>query len=332
MQKDFFDLTPIGRSRRLRRAALAALESYDLQIQGVRVLSTDTNGVFRVDGADGNRYVLRVGRGGNIAHSVEQVRSETEWLTALARNTDLRIPIPVANSTGETVTVIEVTGVPDRRSCVLFEWLPGRLLDRHLTPRHVRAYGALAARLHEYAGSFQPSTGFSIVRYDRVFPFDEPVVLFDPTRSEFMTDRRREIFVEAVDRVQHAIDDLADREPRRVIHGDLHRWNVLIDGAGVAAFDFEDLMWGWPVQDLAIALFYLEREDNYLDLRAAMRAGYEQVRPWPDVTGWEIDTFIAGRALVLANDLELLEEPEYREAAPEWMAGFEARITSLLNL
>jgi Ser/Thr protein kinase RdoA (MazF antagonist) len=330
--KDFYDLTPIGRSRRLRGAALVALGAYDLDIRSLRVLSTDTNGVFQVDGTDGNRYVLRVGRGGNIGHSVDQVRSETEWLAALAHDTDLRIPVPLVNLAGETVTQIEVAGVPDRRNCVLFKWLPGRLLDRHLTRGNLETYGALAASLHEYAASFQPSAGFSIVKYDRVFPFDEPVVLLDPDLSAFVSDERREVFVAAVERVQQAIDDLQDREPMRVMHGDLHRWNVLVDGEGLAAFDFEDLIWGWPVQDLAIALYYLEREDDYPDLRAAMRAGYELIRPWPDVTGQEIDTFIAGRALVLANDLELLEEPEYQKAAPEWMASFEARIRALLDL
>ena len=330
--KDFFDLTPMGRSRRLRNAALIALDAYDIDVGSLRVLNTETNGVFRVVGTNGSGYVLRVGRGGNIAHSLEQVRSETEWLAALAGSTDLRTPVPVPNTAGNAVTEIEVSGVPDRRNCVLFRWLPGRLLDDSLTQRNMESYGTLAAQLHEHAETFRPSAGFSIVRYDKVFPFDEPVVLFDPTRSEFVTQQQREVFVEAVDRVEQAIDDLRDREPSRVIHGDLHRWNVLISREGMGAFDFEDLMWGWPVQDLAIALYYLEREDNYPELRGAFRAGYEKVRPWPDLTGEEIDTFIAGRALVLANDVELLEEPEYRAAAPEWMASFEARIRDLLDL
>jgi Ser/Thr protein kinase RdoA (MazF antagonist) len=316
----------------LRQAALEALKTYEVESPILRVMSTETNAVFRVDAVGGARYVLRVGRGGNIGHSSDQVRSETEWLLALNRDTDLPVPVPVANSAGETVTRVDVPGVPDTRNCVLFEWLPGRLLDEHLTLSNMERYGVLAGRLHEHAGSFQPSGKFSIVRYDRVFPFDEPVVLFDPARSMFVPERRRAVFAAAVERVQEAIGDLTDREPMRVIHGDLHRWNVLIGSDSICPFDFEDLMWGWPVQDLAIALYYLEREDNYFDLRAAFRTGYELIRPWPDVTGDEIDTFIAGRALVLANDFELLEEPEYRESAPEWMAGFEARIRALLDI
>lgn len=329
--KDFYDLTPQGRSRRLRRAAIVALESYQLKSPDLRVMSTETNAVFRVDTSD-RRYVLRVGRGGNIAHSLRQVRSEAAFLNSLARFSDVRVPVPVPNTSGEFVTQVEVAGVPDRRNCVLYEWLPGHLLDRHLTTTNLAAYGALAGRLHTFSESFEPPEWFSIVRYDRVFPFDEPVVLFDPRRSSFVTDRQREVFAAAADVVQQAIDDLGDRESPRVVHGDLHRWNVLVDGDGVAAFDFEDLMWGWPVQDLAIALYYLEREENYDEWLGAFRTGYERVRPWPDRTEREVDTFIAGRALVLANDVELLEEPEYRAAAPEWMASFEARVTALLDL
>jgi Ser/Thr protein kinase RdoA (MazF antagonist) len=331
MQRDFYDLTPQGRSRRLRRVAQAALESYDVPDPALQVLSTETNAVFRVDSGNA-RYVLRVGRGGNIAHSLQQVRSETSFLASLHRSRDVRVPVPVSNRSGEMVTQVEVAGVPDRRNCVLFEWLPGRLLDGRLTRANLEAYGTLAGQLHAYAESFAPPDWFSIVRYDRVFPFDEPVVLFDPRRSSFVTEEQREVFVAAAGVVQQAIDDLADHEPPRVLHGDLHLWNILVDGSELAAFDFEDLMWGWPVQDLGITLYYLQREDNYTDLLAAFRTGYEKIRPWPDRTGRETDTFIAGRALVLANDVELLEEPEYRAAAPEWMAGFQERVTSLLDV
>lgn len=329
--RDFYELSPAGRARRVRRVATRALEAYDVEVRAVRLLTNEVNGIFRVDATDGRRFALRVGRGGQVGHSVRQVRSETEWLAALVRDTDLRVSAPVPNVAGDTVTEVEVDGVPGRRNCVLFRWLPGRLLDRDLSRANMAMYGALAARLHEHAERFEPSPGFDIVRYDRVFPFDEPVVLFDEGRSTFVSKAQRDVFAAAAAIVQQAIDELRLREPMRVLHGDLHRWNVLIDGGEAAAFDFEDLVWGWPVQDLAIALYYLADEPDHLSLRAAFRAGYERVRPWPDTTGMAIDRFIAGRALVLANDVELLEEPEYRAKAPEWIARFERRVRRILE-
>ena len=204
------------------------------------------------------------------------------------------------------------------------------MLDRALSRANLAAYGELAARLHEHARTFEPSPAFDIVRYDRVFPFDEPVVLFDEARSAFASGAQREVFAAGAELVQRAIDALRRREPMRVIHGDLHRWNVLIDGGRAAAFDFEDLSWGWPVQDIAIALYYLDDEPDYPSMREAFRAGYERVRPWPDRTDREIDVFVAGRALVLANDVELLEEPEYRAEGPRWMERFERRVRRIL--
>jgi Ser/Thr protein kinase RdoA (MazF antagonist) len=88
----------------------------------------------------------------------------------------------------------------------------------------------------------------------------------------------------------------------RVLHGDLHSWNVKVTGGRVVAFDFEDLMWGWPVQDIATTLYYWWGRDDFQLLRSAFRQGYETVAPWPDATGDEVDTFIVGRALVIAND------------------------------
>ena len=335
--EDFFELTAAGRARRVRRAAMAALDAYDLDVARVRLVTNETNGIFRVDGTDGRRFVLRVGRGGTIGHTPTEVRSETEWLGALARDTDLRVPAPVANRDGEAVTRVEVSGVPGARDCVLFHWVPGRQLDDDLRPDTMAAYGALAASLHEHAATFRPSPEFGVVRYDRVFPFDQPVILFDPTRTSFVTDAQRDVFRAGAEVVARAIESLRAGEPARVLHGDLHRWNVLVDrrsgGAApaVAAIDFEDLCWGWPVQDLAIALYYLHEEPTYPEILAAFRAGYESVRPWPDVTGAEIATFIAGRAIVLANDVELLEDPEVRAEAPAYMARFERRVRRLLE-
>lgn len=328
---DFYRLTYRGRARRLRAVAVTALEQYDLQVERMALLSNETNAVFRVVDVEGHSHVLRVGRGGHIGHSLDQVRSETQWLRALAADTDLRIPTPITNRHGSSVTRVELDGVPHIRNCVLFTWLPGRLLDEDLTGANLEAYGALAARLHQHAAGFHPPPGFSIIRYDRVFPFDQPVVLFDERQARFVSSDHREVFATAVEQVQAVIDELRGVEPMRVLHGDLHRWNILIHRGQIAVLDFEDLIWGWPVQDLAIALYYLHGLDEYRDLRRAFRAGYETVLPWPDRSGAEIDAFIAGRALVLANDVELFEEPEFQEEGPGWMDVFANRIRSILD-
>lgn len=301
--KDWGQLTRIGKRRRLGALARAALSRYDIGTARIRLLTDDTNAVFRV-GTERGAYVLRVGRGGAIGHSVEQVRSEVGWLAALATQSSARVPEPIASSEGELLVRVAAPGVPEARTCVLFRWIPGRLLDGHLDEPHLEAYGALAAHLHEHARTFVPGDTAAPLRWDRLFPFDEPVILFDAA----LPARRRSLYGDAADLVTDHIARLGASEPMRLIHGDLHVWNVLTHRSTAAAIDFEDHMWGWPVQDLGVALYYLHGRPGFADMITAVRRGYERIAAWPAERQEHVMAFVAGRALVIANDVRLLDE------------------------
>ena len=117
----------------------------------------------------------------------------------------------------------------------------------------------------------------------------------------------------------------------QIVHGDLHIWNVLVSRWGLGAIDFEDHLWGWPVQDLGVTLYYLEGHDGYRERLAGIRRGYETVAPWPERYPGEIAAFIAARTLVLANDVILLErEEEPGLDAGAFFARAEARLRRLL--
>lgn len=325
--KPWHELTRPGRLRRLHALARGALEAYGLESAEVVLLAEDLNAVYSVRCADGRRYALRVGTAGPIGHSVDQVRCELAWLQALASDTDLAVPVPVPTTSGELLSVVQGAGVPDPRTCVLFGWLPGIRLKGHLTPANLEAYGSLAAALHEHAARFAPGSDLHPLTYDRVFPFDEPVVLFD--RGVLAGDRRA-LFREAAALVDAAVDRLREEEPPRFLHGDLHVWNVLVHRGVAAAIDFEDLLMGWPVQDLGISLYYLHMRPGYGDLLAAFRSGYEALAPWPERARREIETFIAGRALVLANDVELLRRAGDEVDDAAFFDRAEARLRTIL--
>jgi Ser/Thr protein kinase RdoA (MazF antagonist) len=327
--RDFDSLTNRGRARRLRQVALAALAEYPLDITQVRLVTNSWNAIFRVD-TPGSKYLLRICRSTQTEGGPEQLAAETAWLAALRRDTDLAVPEPVATRYGTLLVTAEAPGVPEPRHCVLFSWLRGRDLDDRLTPENVAKLGVLAARLHQYAASWEPPDGFSIQRYDRALPPVEPAILFDDEFANLLPAGRREVFRAAAEGVKEAIERLqASGEPMRVIHGDLHRWNAKVFRGRLSAFDFEEIIWGWPVQDIAITLYYFHGEAEYGALRAAFRQGYETVAPWPERYEGEIDRFIAGRALVLANGVLQDVDPEWREAAPQYLERTEARLRAL---
>jgi Ser/Thr protein kinase RdoA (MazF antagonist) len=80
-----------------------------------------------------------------------------------------------------------------------------------------------------------------------------------------------------------------------LIHADLVRENVMLDGDGqIAMIDFDDGGFGYRLFDLATALLKNRREPNYPALLSALIAGYRSVR-WLDTT--ELDLFLCLRAV-----------------------------------
>ena len=125
MQPAFHSLSYRGQVRRLASLARSALQAYPLHGVRLRLLTHFRNTSFRVTAPDGDQYVLRVHHPGQ--NSVEAVRSELLWLTAL-RDDGLSVPEPVQNKEQRLVTVDTDPGVPEPRLCVLLRWIEGRCL------------------------------------------------------------------------------------------------------------------------------------------------------------------------------------------------------------
>jgi Ser/Thr protein kinase RdoA (MazF antagonist) len=329
VQKPYHDLTGHGRALRLRRLALNALERYDLDVTHVRLITNEFNGIFRVDTARRDRYILRVTlpEGG---HDLDAVRGEMARLNALSHETDLCVPRPLAARNGQLIVEAESAGVPQPRFCAIFSWVPGTNLADRLTPDNVRKLGEMSARLHAHAATFQPPPGFIALRFDKVFPFPEPVILFQDECRHLFPPERRAVYERAIAWAQEAIDRLrACGEPMRIIHGDLHQWNVRVYRGMLSPIDFEDLMWGWPVQDIATTLYDLGPND--VGLRAAFRLGYMRRSPWPERYPGEIDAFIAARGVGLVNYILQDPDPDWQAQVPDLVERAEGRLRALLQ-
>jgi len=79
--KPFETLTYRGQLRPLRRLAIEALKAYQVYEPHLTALLHEDNTTFRVDAANGERYVLRIHR--PTGKTVAQVRSEMLWLMFL---------------------------------------------------------------------------------------------------------------------------------------------------------------------------------------------------------------------------------------------------------
>ncbi len=296
--KPYDELTELHKARRLRRVAVAALAAYPLDVARLRLHARHSNTVWRVDTTDGAQRALRVGM--REEGTVTSVDAEMAWLSAVAR-TDIPVVHPIRNRSGDFITRVGSEGVPDARNCVLFEWIPGRPLSGRITPERYHLLGATAAALHDLGERFAPPPGFSPLVWDRVFYYpNEQVVWQEPRFRRAITPSRRTVIEEVAVRAGAELARLHQRRPI-VVHGDLHPDNVHVDGGRLIVFDFEDVMWGFPVQDIAITLFYERNRPDYPQLCSEFESGYRSRRDWPAEYQGQLDLLMAARTVMFID-------------------------------
>jgi Ser/Thr protein kinase RdoA (MazF antagonist) len=174
---------------------------------------------------------------------------------------------------------------------------------------HVEAAGTLLARLHEHGARFEGGRR-------------QPVIVGDTVMSFHLADRiprndphHGSLFADAMDRAQAAIDSLWAQPPHppHLLHGDLHPSNVLVWRGRLTPIDFQDALWGFEIQDIAITISALESYPDAHALTRALSTGYERVRPWPADDTKLVGELVGARHLSQLNLGYNLQRPGFEE-------------------
>lgn len=302
--KAFPELTLRGKERRLRRLVWQALRQYPIRVVDLRLLGFFTNLLYQVRTADGQRLVLRVCAPGWRTDT--DLFSEASWLQDLAQHPEIGAPRLCATNDGQWLARASLEGVEGERRCVLMNWVAGISLEKQLNADNLEKMGMLFASLHQKSLGFHPPPGFTTLRMSSPFGRGEQVILWDQAiRSSSAQRSDWEILDETRQRVERAFAGLyANPAGLRVIHNDLWHGNIKVRNGRLFPLDFEDTIWGYPVQDLAMALQDLMMDgpsEQFDTLQQALRKGYERLAPWPEQYENQIDLFRAGRMLWVAN-------------------------------
>ena len=307
VSRAFSELTPTGQIRRLRALAAEALREYDLGVRRISFAAQAFNTVFRVDAADGSAYALRVSPELRI-HTDGCEALEAAWIEALRRDIGFATPAVIRTRDASADAWVRTDGVPEARSCVLFEWVVGGRLRDRMSAEAVRRVGELTAILHDQGGS-HASADASAVRSHASADAPVGALVADHVlyfRAENRLDELRptygSVLREGLDRAQRALDALWRSPPHspHLLHGDVQPGNVMVSRGKVTLIDFQDLIWGFEIQDVVFALLAFDRFEEAPAYKDAFRSGYEAVRRWPDV---DPETNAALRA---ARDLNVL--------------------------
>ena len=314
--KPFDALTVRGKARRLRPLAYDALSQYDIDVDRIELILNDLNGIFRIRATGGQSYLLRICLPNH--HEFATLQAETIWLQALDRDTDITVPKPVRARTGEFIVTAGAPGVPERRRCMVFSWLRGTTLRQSPTPEQFEQLGRLMARMHDHTDSWVPPAGFSVPRFDQIYPFGDPEGLLGERHRGVFDAETQEMIATIEDRVRNELTRLYDSGRPQVVHGDLHWHNVKVYRGRLQPLDFEDLATAFPIQDIAISQFYSLRNPRFPELRRAFRNGYSASRAWPEAFDGQMDLLMVHRGIDLFNYLLTADFPD-RE---QWFPAF----------
>ena len=307
----FDKLTYRGQVRRLRKLALKALTNYNLTDFKLSFIKHAENSTFRViekhphkhpnDTFLKGHYLLRIHRP-NYQTDV-CIHSELSWLAALSKDLPIAVQQPVRTSNAKLLIPVKVLGIPEKRTCSLLRWLPGRFYKCAVRPHHAYSLGKTMALLHDHAQNWKRPKDFERRHWDFNGLFGDGGG-FDLPAADLWSRLPRasfDIFRKAAQLAGKQIDLWKnDQLHYGLLHADLHLGNVLFKKGMALPLDFDDCGFGPWVYDFAVPLADWYELPNFRYLYDALVAGYASVRKPPLAQLEHVRTFIAARRVSLA--------------------------------
>lgn len=248
-------------------AAEEAARHWDGRI--LRLIRDRENHVFEMQTPQG-RAALRLHRQGY--QSPAAIRSELWWCAKLAQ---AGLPVPAALPTREGDLLVPVG---DGRHASAIAWMAGEALGEAAKPFDrplpqvldlYHALGAVLARVHQVTDGLTLPADFTRPRWDW-----EGLVGDNPLWGRFWdhpvaTPDQRATLIRARDALRERLTgDIG------LIHADVLRENVLVNGHSVSLIDFDDSGFGFRLHDLGTALVQTVQHPEHPQLRDALMAGY----------------------------------------------------------
>jgi Ser/Thr protein kinase RdoA (MazF antagonist) len=241
----------------LRRIANDALAHYNISCQSLAFIGHSASAVYQVTDRDGNRFSLRIyrPRSENLESfwtSPEAVRSEMMWLHALSRETDITLPVPVRNSRGEWVTVVD--GV----ACVLLTWVDGEARNPFVSVEEVRVIGEMTGKMHRQSSNWTLPESFSRPSLDDARIMQALEKLEAEARTGGLPADETALLLRAGRKAIGMMNLLGrSAETWGVIHADLIPGNILFHGTEARPIDFGACAFGHYLIDLGWTMCYV---------------------------------------------------------------------------
>ncbi len=266
----------------------------------VGLLNVSENATFAVsDRARQRELIVRVHRIGYS--SLQEIRSELQWILALRREAVVETALPLAGSDGELVQRLPSSAGRAERYAVAFERLPGKEPDPHRDAAHwFEKLGALTARMHAHARGWTLPVGFCRKRWD-VDDMVGPRAHWGPWRAAMgLSEDGAQCIERALLLIRRRLERFGPGAQQfGLVHADLRLANLLVDDRHLRIIDFDDCGFSWYLYDFAAAISFIEHQPFIPDLLDAWLAGYRKVASMSPQEMAHIPTLVVLRRVLL---------------------------------
>jgi len=306
----FFEQDVMIQTDSLTRFASEILKNYGINDAEVECINFEFNATFSVSTQSGQKFALRLNI--NSTRVLSNILAETQWVRDLARIPSINVPAPIATLDDQFV----VSALHDDSGQVIYgvmySWLEGEEIGDEPTLDQLRTVGKAIALMHENDSDFELRDGAELPIFNNFFWGTEDFLFSDKSS---LSSEDRSLFEEARDLIMQFTDELYASSPVRIIHADFHGWNLMWHEDQLFIFDFDDCGFGIEVQDIAVALYWL----NTPAADAALLEGYRSVRPLPTYSDNAMKALLLQRRLILLNYLFETKNAEHKEMLPAYL-------------
>ncbi|MEX0319870.1 MAG: phosphotransferase enzyme family protein [Ruegeria sp.] len=258
----------------IEATAQNALSSWGLDGAHLSLVAQRENIVFRVKHAAA-QYALRLHRPGY--QSVQMMKSELAWMQHLGAE-GLNVPAPLPSDDGALLRAV------GGYQADLLTWLSGTPMGETGKPLDLpdrigtfRRVGRLMARVHQVSDDWDLPEGFERKSWDIGGLLGDAPLWDRFWDNPGLSDTERARVMAARDGLRAELSD--DGLDLGLIHADMLRENIMIDGDNLGLIDFDDSGFGFRLFDVATALFKNRAEPDFDGLQTAFLNGYREVRP-----------------------------------------------------
>ena len=211
---------------------------------------------FEREGAkshNGPGYILRIGH--SLRKSEALIQGEVDWINYLARG-GVSVARAIPSERWKLVEVID-DGQGGQFLVTAFVKAQGQKpWDAGWTPARYENYGRLLGQMHALAVCHQPVPAWRRPEWDDgSLDFIE---LYLPESEVIAHQKYRSV-------LEHIQNLPRDKASYGLIHQDVHQNNFFMDADGaLTLFDFDDCVYSWFINDIAIVLFYISMDAEEL--------------------------------------------------------------------